>query len=89
MVDAGAAAALRAQGRSLLPAGIAAVHGSFDRGETVEVRDPQGGRVAVGSTNYGSDELGRIRGMRSDKIAETPGYAYGDEVIHRDNMVLV
>ena len=89
VVDAGAAAALRALGRSLLPAGIAAVHGSFDRGETVEVRDPQGGRVAVGSTNYGSDELGRIRGMRSDKIAETLGYAYGDEVIHRDNMVLV
>ena len=89
MVDAGAAAALRAQGRSLLPAGIAAVHGAFDRGETVEVRDPEGGRVAAGSSNYGSDELGRIRGIHSDRIVETLGYAYGDEVIHRDNMVLL
>jgi glutamate 5-kinase len=83
VVDAGAAAALRAQGRSLLPAGVSGVRGAFDRGETVEVRDPEGQRVAAGMTNYGSTEIGRIRGMRSDRIAETLGYAYGDEVIHR------
>ncbi|MBA4179893.1 MAG: glutamate 5-kinase [Anaerolinea sp.] len=89
VVDAGAAAALRAQGRSLLPAGVAAVHGAFDRGETVEIRDPAGHNVAAGTTNYASDELERIRGLRSDRIAETLGYAYGEEVIHRDNMVLL
>jgi len=89
VVDDGAAKALRAQGRSLLPAGVAAVDGAFERGETIEVRDGAGQRVAVGTTNYGSNELGRIRGLRSDRIAETLGYAYGDEVIHRDNLVLM
>lgn len=89
VVDAGAAAALRAQGRSLLPAGVAGVHGEFQRGEAVEVRDPEGARVAAGTVNYASGELERIRGLRSDRIAETLGYAYGDEVVHRDNMVLL
>ncbi|MEO8541490.1 MAG: glutamate 5-kinase [bacterium] len=88
VVDAGAVSALRDQGRSLLPAGVAASVGSFQRGDAVEIRDPQGNRVAAGTTNYASEELSRIRGMRSDRIAETLGYAYGDEVIHRDNMVL-
>jgi glutamate 5-kinase len=88
-VDAGAAAALRAQGRSLLPAGVSGASGSFERGDAVEIRDPDGNRVAAGTTNYGSEELLRIRGLRSDRIAETLGYAYGDEVIHRDNMVLL
>jgi glutamate 5-kinase len=89
VVDEGAAAALRKQGRSLLPAGVARVEGSFGRGDTVEVRDPEGRRVAAGMTNYGSEELSRIQGLRSDRIAETLGYAYGDEVIHRDNMVVL
>ena len=89
VVDRGAEAALRTHGRSLLPAGVAAVEGTFERGETVEVRGQDGGRVAAGTTNYGSAELERIRGLRSDRIAETLGYAYGDEVIHRDNLVLL
>lgn len=89
VVDAGAAAALRERGRSLLPAGVAAVNGTFERGETVEIRDPDGQRVAAGTANYGSEELGRIRGLRSDRIAETLGYTYGDEAVHRDNMVLL
>jgi len=88
VVDAGAAAALRAQGRSLLPAGVATVIGAFQRGDSVEVRDPQGNRVAAGTTNYASDELARIARLKSDRIVETLGYTYGDEVIHRDNMVL-
>ena len=88
VVDAGAAAALRAQGRSLLPAGVALVVGPFARGDAVEIRDSEGNRVAAGTTNYASDELAKIRGMKSDRIAETLGYSYGDEVIHRDNMVL-
>ena len=88
-IDAGAAAALRAQGRSLLPAGVATVTGSFQRGDAVELRDPEGLRVAAGTTNYASTELDQIRGLKSDRIAETLGYSYGDEVIHRDNMVLL
>lgn len=88
-VDEGAAAALRRQGRSLLPAGVATVHGRFDRGESIDVRDPQGGRVAVGISNYDSTEVNTLRGLRSDRIAETLGYSYGEEVIHRDNLVLI
>ncbi|WP_343388386.1 PUA domain-containing protein [Candidatus Amarobacter glycogenicus] len=64
------------------------VVGPFSRGDAVEIRDPEGNRVAAGTTNYASDELAKIRGMKSDRIAETLGYSYGDEVIHRDNMVL-
>jgi glutamate 5-kinase len=88
-VDAGAVAALRARGRSLLPAGVASVTGTFARGDTVEVRAPDGSLAAAGTTNYDSVDLERIRGLRSDRIAETLGYAYGEEVIHRDNLVLL
>ena len=88
VVDAGAASALRGHGRSLLPAGIAAVTGTFERGDAVEIRDPAGNRVAVGTTNYASGELARIRGLHSDRIAETLGYDFGDEAIHRDNLVI-
>jgi len=89
VVDPGAAEALRSKGRSLLPAGIAGTGGAFERGDIVEIRDPDGARVAAGLTNYGSAEVERIRGQRSDRITETLGYAYGDEVVHRDNMVLL
>lgn len=89
VVDAGAVTALRGQGRSLLPAGIARLEGSFGRGETVEVRDADGARVAAGISNYDSADLGRIRGLRSDRITETLGYSFGDEAIHRDNLVLL
>lgn len=89
VVDGGAAAALRERGRSLLPAGVKDVEGAFERGEAIEVRDADGKRVAAGITNYASSEVLRIRGLRSDLIAETLGYAYGEEVIHRDNLVLL
>ena len=89
VVDAGAEKALRTRGRSLLPAGIIALVGAFERGESVEVRGTEGTKLAAGMTNYDSHELARIRGLRSDRIAETLGYAYGDEVIHRDNLVLL
>ena len=89
VVDDGAVAALREKGRSLLPAGVRDIAGAFDRGDAVEVRDGAGGRVAAGTVNYGSDELARIRGIKSARIAEVLGYAFGDEVIHRDNMVVL
>ncbi len=89
VVDGGAANALRERGRSLLPAGVQDVEGAFERGEAIEVRDADGKRVAAGITNYASSEVLRIRGLRSDLIAETLGYAYGEEVIHRDNLVLL
>jgi glutamate 5-kinase len=89
VIDDGAVAALRQKGRSLLPAGVADASGEFARGESVEVRARDGSRVAAGVTNYASAELRQIRGLRSDRIADTLGYAYGDEVVHRDNLVLL
>lgn len=89
VVDQGAVTALRERGRSLLPAGIAEVNGVFGRGESIEVRTPAGERLAAGQVNYGADEVRAIRGLRSDRIAERLGYSYGDEVIHRDNLILL
>jgi len=88
VVDAGAAEALRTKGRSLLPAGVSAVEGAFTRGEAVEVREGSGAPVAAGTVNYDSQDLERIRGLRSTAIVDTLGYTFGDEVIHRDNLVV-
>jgi glutamate 5-kinase len=89
VVDSGAAEALRRSGRSLLPAGVAAITGHFARGDTVEVRDAAGALIGAGTANYESTDLARIRGQRSDRILEVLGFAYGDEAIHRDNLVLL
>ena len=86
-VDAGAFGALQA-GRSLLPSGVLSVSGTFAFGDAVAV--VQGGaRVAQGLTNYGSEALGKIRGRHTRDIAAVLGYKDYDEVIHRDNLVLV
>ena len=94
VVDAGAAAALREQSRSLLPAGVSKVQGDFQRGDTVYVVTSAGGgpissRVACGIANYGSADVEKIRGIRSDKIQEVLGYHYGQEVVHRNNLVIL
>ncbi len=86
-VDAGAAAALT-RGRSLLARGITAVHGGFGFGDAVSVM--AGGRpLAAGLSNYGSEALARIRGRHSKEIEGVLGYKDFDEVIHRDNLVLL
>ncbi|MGH2670385.1 MAG: glutamate 5-kinase, partial [bacterium] len=89
VVDEGAARVLRHDKRSLLPAGVRDVNGSFQRGEAVTVIDPAGQRIACGIANYSSDEILRIRGLRSDRIEETLGHHYGGEVVHRDNLALL
>jgi glutamate 5-kinase len=89
VVDTGAAKVLREDRRSLLPAGISGVQGSFARGEAVAVVDDGGRRIACGIANYASDEIIRIKGLRSDRIEETLGHHYGSEVVHRDNLVLL
>jgi glutamate 5-kinase len=87
-IDEGAARAL-AEGRSLLPAGIVAVAGRFDRGDSVAVVDAADRRVACGVVNYGSSDLDRIKGCQSSQIAALVGYHYGDEAIHRNNLVVL
>ncbi|MEX0682806.1 MAG: glutamate 5-kinase [Dehalococcoidia bacterium] len=89
VVDDGAAKVLRERKTSLLPAGVQEVDGAFQRGETVCVVDAAGSRIACGIANYSSDEILRIRGIRSDKIEEVLGHHYGAEVLHRNNLVLL
>ncbi len=89
VVDSGAAEALRRDHRSLLPAGIKEVDGEFRRGDIILVVDPRGERVACGIASYGAKEVVAIKGLRSDKIREALGYEYGQEVLHRNNMVVL
>lgn len=85
-VDAGAARAL-AQGKSLLPAGIAAVIGDFGRGDPVTLTAPDGQVLGQGLTRYTADEARQIQGHRSDEIAEILGYPGRAALIHRDDLV--
>jgi glutamate 5-kinase len=87
-VDAGAVRAL-ASGRSLLPAGVRAVEGSFERGDPVLVRAPDGTALARGLCAYGSADATRIAGHRSEEIEGILGWRGRDEVIHRDDLVLL
>ncbi len=88
-VDAGAALALREKNRSLLPAGITGVNGEFSRGDIVYITGHEGRRIACGIANYGSEDIARIRGAQSGDIESTLGYQYGQEVVHRNNLVLL
>ncbi len=87
-VDAGAAQAL-ARGGSLLPVGMEAVHGKFERGDTVRILDEAGKEIARGIVNYGSGDLQHLKRQRSDEIENLLGYTYGDEVVHRSDLVLI
>ena len=80
--------AIRAKGRSLLAAGIVEVEGRFVKGDIVALRGPDGAEIARGLTNYGHEDLDRIKGLRTTKIAEVLGECPYEEVIHRDNMVV-
>jgi glutamate 5-kinase len=87
-VDAGAARAL-AQGRSLLPAGVRDVAGTFGRGDAVVVQGPDGAPLARGLSAYASSDAARIIGHRSEEIEALLGWRGRDEIIHRDDLVLL
>jgi glutamate 5-kinase len=89
VVDAGATQALRDQGKSLLPAGVVRAEGDFRRGDSVVIQGEDGTPIAYGIANYGDAEVNAIRGLRSDRIVDVLGYAYGSEVVHRNNLVLL
>jgi glutamate 5-kinase len=86
-VDAGAADAIGLRGRSLLAAGVRQVSGRFRRGDPVGIVGPDGERIACGLVNYDASEVRRIAGMHSHGIADVLGHTYGEEVIHRNNLV--
>jgi glutamate 5-kinase len=87
-VDDGAARALN-QGSSLLPVGVQRIEGTFERGDTVRVASSHGREIARGLVNYASGDILRILGQRSEEIERILGFAYGDEVIHRNNLVML
>jgi glutamate 5-kinase len=88
-LDAGAVKALTTMGRSLLPSGIAKIEGHFEVGDYVRCVTKDGKKIAKGLTNYSSKDLERIKGKKTSEIEKILGYKYSDEVIHRDNMVIV
>jgi glutamate 5-kinase len=89
VLDAGAVRVLRDSGRSLLAVGVQSVEGHFERGEVVACVGPDGREVARGLVNYGAAEARRIQGRPSSEIASILGYVDDEELIHRDNLVLV
>ncbi len=88
LVDPGAREALVHLGKSLLPAGILEVFGGFRKGAPVNLMDPDGQTFAVGLSNYSSRDINRIKGKKTQEIAQSLGHKDYDEVIHRDNLVI-
>ncbi len=86
-INQGAAIAL-SQGKSLLPVGITAVKGSFQKGDTICVIDENGKLYAKGLVNFNHDDMQKIMGKHSDETEEILGYLGPDEAIHRDNLVM-
>ncbi|HSG11127.1 MAG TPA: glutamate 5-kinase [Gammaproteobacteria bacterium] len=87
-LDEGASRVLHTSGSSLLPVGVVAVEGHFDRGDLVACIDPDGREIARGLVNYNTADAARIAGQASNRIEELLGYIDEPELIHRDNLVL-
>jgi glutamate 5-kinase len=87
-IDSGAVQAL-GRGSSLLPIGVKSLEGSFERGDSIRVLDPAGKEIARGISNYGSTDLARIIGRKSEEIEAILGFNFGDEVVHRNDLVIL
>lgn len=87
--DAGAAAAVRERGRSLLPSGVTGVEGRFRRGDCISLADPSGHEFARGLAVYGAEDAARIAGKRSQQVHGILGYELGAELVHRNDLVLL
>lgn len=88
IIDDGAEQALRS-GRSLLPVGLTAVEGRFQRGDAVTIRNHGGREIARGLATYACDETLKLCGRRSEEIEKLLGYQGRKEVVHRDNLALL
>lgn len=89
VLDEGAKDAVLNKGKSLLPSGIVGVEGEFAPGDPVACVDEAGNQIAKGLVNYGSDEIRKIRGLKTSKIEQVLGYKHYDEIIHRNNMAVL
>lgn len=88
-VNAGAKKMIVTKGKSLLPVGVTAVSGRFDQGACVELTGEDGAPFARGLTNYSAAQVKKIMGLQSDKIEKALGFKPSDDVVHRDNLVLL
>ncbi|MEB3753762.1 glutamate 5-kinase [Acinetobacter sp. MD2(2019)] len=88
VIDAGAIDAIKLKHRSLLPVGVKAVEGHFERGDVVECVDQQGQRIAVGRVNFSSRSADIVKGLASDKVFQVLGEARSLEMIHRNHMAI-
>jgi glutamate 5-kinase len=88
-VDEGAVEALVRRGKSLLASGVIAVHGEFGPGDAVSCTDPQGKEFAKGLVNVSAETLSRIKGLKTAEIRKAIGLQEYEEVIHRDNLVIL
>ncbi len=89
LVDAGARRALVEQGRSLLPSGVKGVEGQFGVGDPVDIAVDRSRPFARGLAGYGADEVRRIAGLKTGEIERALGYKYLDEIVHRNDLVLL
>lgn len=89
LIDSGAERALCQKNSSLLPSGIVAVEGDFHRGDTVSILNIGRIELARGIVRYDSRDLNRIKGCRSEQIAERLGYVYGSVAVHRNDLILL
>ena len=89
-IDEGALSALQKKGKSLLPSGVVKIEGKFIKGDVVSIVDVGEKReVARGLMNYSADEVRKVKGLRTSLIKKTLGYKPYDEIVHRDNIVLL
>jgi glutamate 5-kinase len=89
VVDAGARQAVQEKGRSLLAIGVVQVQGLFSKGDVVALCDPEGTEFARGLSNYSAADAGRILGLRTEQIGQVLGGVPYEEVVHRDNLVVI
>ena len=89
VVDAGAADALRSRGKSLLPAGVVRVEGCFQAGDAVLITGPDGQVIARGLVDMSSADLERVKGLKTSEIPGILSGYHGEEVVHRDRLVLL
>ena len=89
LLDEGACVAVSKNGKSLLPTGIMQIEGDFEMGDSVLCLNENRKQIAVGLSNFSSEELSKIKGLRTDKIEQVLGYKEVDEVLHRNNLVVL
>lgn len=89
VVDAGARLAVEHKGKSLLPIGVVSVQGHFNKGDVIGLVDPDGQEFARGLTNYSAADAGKVLGLRTEQVVEALGSLPYEEIVHRDNLVVI